>query len=57
VANVRALNVTKNEAVERMASMTEKAIAHVDVDFIKENDTARNKLREEVDSILGAFDF
>jgi hypothetical protein len=57
VSSVRALNITRNEALDKMAAMTEKAIENVDIDFLKENETARDKLREKVDSILGAFDF
>jgi hypothetical protein len=42
VSSVRALNITRNEALDKMAAMTEKAIENVDIDFLKENETARD---------------
>ena len=57
IASVRALNVTKSEAIEQMASMAESAIQGVDVDVLKEMPSAREQLKSRVDSILGAFDF
>lgn len=57
IATVRALNVTKNEALERMTRQAEQAIDGINVDVLKEMPTAREKLKNQVDDILGSFDF
>jgi len=57
IAQVRQLNLTKDEAIEAMAAQAEAAVSGVDIDIIKEQDTTRHKVREQIDGILGAFDF
>ena len=57
IAQVRQLNLTRDEAIEAMASQAESVLKHADLDVIKEQDTTRHKVREQINGILGAFDF
>lgn len=56
VASVRALNLTKDEAIESLALEAERAVAGVDIDIVKENDTARANVLARVNSVLEAFE-
>jgi hypothetical protein len=57
IATVRALNVTKDQALEQMASKAEQAINGLDVDTLKEMPSAREQLKSKVDDILEGFSF
>jgi len=57
IASVRALNLTKDQAVEAMADEAEKAIQHVEVDELKESKEIRDDVRARVDSVLDSFSF
>ena len=55
LASVRALNLTKDQAIEAMADEAEKAIQGVDVTDLKENEDVRKDVRARVESVLDAF--
>lgn len=55
IASVRALNLTKDQAIEAMANEAEKAIRGVDVDSLKESKDVRDDVRARVESVLDAF--
>ena len=55
IASVRALNLTKDQAVDAMADEAEKAIKGVDVDELKKHETAREDVRARVNSVLDSF--
>jgi hypothetical protein len=55
IATVRQLNITKDEAINALVEQSEKVIANVTIDEVKENDTVRADVRSKVDSILDAF--
>ena len=57
IATVRALNVTKDQALEQMASQAEQAINGVNVDVLKEMPSAREQVKAKVDNILDSFNF
>ena len=57
ISTVRALNVTKDQALEQMADKAEQAIKGLDVDTLKEMPTAREQLKSKVDDILDGFSF
>jgi len=57
IASVRALNLTKDQAIEAMADEAEKAIQHVEVDELKESKAVRDDVRARVNSVLDAFSF
>jgi len=55
ISTVRALNITKDEAIYALIDQSEKVIANITVDDVKESDTVREDVRSKVDSILDAF--
>jgi len=55
IASVRALNVTKSQAIEQLAANAELAIRDVDVEILKEMPSAREKVKSQVDSIIASF--
>ena len=55
IASVRALNLTKDQAIDAMANEAEKAIQGVDVDSLKESKDMRDDVRARVESVLDAF--
>lgn len=55
IASVRALNLTKDQAIDAMANEAEKAIRGVDVDSLKESKDMRDDVRARVESVLDAF--
>ena len=57
IASVRALNVTKNEALEAMVDKTEQLINESDLEVLREMPVAREQLKRKVDDILDAFNF
>jgi len=57
IASVRALNLTKDQAIEAMADEAENAIKHVEVDELKESKEIRDDVRARVNSVLDSFSF
>lgn len=55
ISTVRALNITKDEAIYALIDQSEKVIANITVDDVKESDAVREDVRSKVDSILDAF--
>jgi hypothetical protein len=57
IASVRILNVTKDEALDRMADAASDALNTVNVDVLRDTPLAREKLKGRVDEILDNFNF
>jgi len=57
MARIRQLNITKDEAIEAMVSQAEKVVAGIDGKVLKDNDALRRNVRDQIDNILGVFDF
>jgi hypothetical protein len=57
IASVRILNVTKDEALDRMADAASDALKTVNVDVLRDTPLAREKLKGRVDDILDNFNF
>ena len=57
IASVRILNVTKDEALDRMADAASDALNTVNVDVLRDTPLAREKLKGRVDDILDNFNF
>jgi hypothetical protein len=57
IATVRALNVTKDEALSRMATEAEQAINGINVEVLRDMPSAREKLKNDMDNILDSFNF
>jgi hypothetical protein len=57
IASVRTLNVTKNEALDKMVDAASDAIKDVDIGTLRDVPLAREKLKGRVDDILDNFNF
>jgi hypothetical protein len=52
---VRQLNITKDDAINALIDQSEKVIANVSVEAVKNSDVIRKDVRSKVDSILDAL--
>lgn len=55
LADVRALNLTKDEALEQITRDAERAVANVTVDELRKNAGVRESVRARAEDILDAF--
>lgn len=55
VAQVRALNITKDEVLDAVASRAEQLAMRLDIDTVKDSATVRRQVKAEMDSLLDKF--
>jgi len=55
LGTVRQLNVTKDEAIDRLVQSAESTIAHVDVDDLRKDEHTRKQVQSQIKDILDAF--